>query len=371
MKPVKTLFVALVVLCLASICYGAPGTGPAKKKIFVVDGYHREYLWSQQIHEGFCAAMLKYGYFDDGKQTAEYTEKDYVETSTAIVKKMWFEAKRKSSKEEMSKSALAITKTIRDFKPDLIFVGDDEAADYIGSQFLDTKIPVVFWGINTTPVKYGLVDSEGRPGHNVTGIYQSSYYAESLELLAKIKPGIKTFAILTDDTPTGRIHAKTIQYLLKSGRIPLKLIEVVATNNSDEWRSKALELQTRVDAFFVAQYAGLKDKNGRPVTDEETAAWYITHITIPEAAGFRHRVVQGMLCAADDSAYNQGYEAVAVAHDILAKGANPATYPPRAPKRGPLMVNKQRAHMLGITLTKEMGIEEYIEEASSLKEALK
>jgi len=50
---------------------------------------------------------------------------------------------------------------------------------------------------------------------------------------------------------------------------------------------------------------------------------------------------------------------VLFAHDILAKSANPAT--PRAQKRRVLMAHQQRANGLGITLTKDMGIEEYIE----------
>ncbi len=365
---IRGILIVLIVFGLISAGDGASKNVSAKKKILVVDSYHREYLWSQYTNDGFCAAMLKFGYFDNKEQAAEYIKNDYIETSRVTVKRLWMDAKRKNKREEMAKTTIEVSKIAGDFNPDIIFLGDDEATDYIGNEFLDTKIPVVFWGINTTPVKYGLVDREAKPGHNVTGIYQTSYYAESLELLTKIKPGIKTFAILSDGTTTGRIHVKTIQYLVKSGRIPLKLVGVVSTSDSEEWKRKALELQTDVDAFFIAQYSGLKDKNDRPVTDEEMAAWYITHINIPEAAGFRHRVVQGMLCAADDSGYNQGYEAVAVAHDILAKGANPATYPPRAPKRGALMVNKQRAKMLGITLTEKMGIEEYIDEMVALGE---
>ena len=57
-----------------------------------------------------------------------------------------------------------------------------------------------------------------------------------------------------------------------------------------------------------------------------------------------------------------------IAHDILAKGMKPAEYPPRSVRREPFIVNKERARMLGITLTPEMGIEEYAEEASVLKE---
>ena len=42
--------------------------------------------------------------------------------------------------------------------------------------------------------------------------------------------------------------------------------------------------------------------------------------------------------------------------------------PARLARRGPLVVNRQRARMLGITLTPEMGFEKIIEEASVLKE---
>ncbi len=69
---------------------------------------------------------------------------------------------------------------------------------------------------------------------------------------------------------------------------------------------------------------------------------------------------------ADDSAYNQGFDAVVIAHDILANGANPATYPPR--RAPPLMVNKQRAEMVGIKIQNDLEIDKYREKASALKE---
>ena len=369
MKLWRVLFTLFIGFNLISVSYGASTKASGKKRLIVVDSYHREYLWSQYTHEGFCEAMLKLGYFDNKDQIAEYTKNDFVVSSRVVIKKLWMDSKRKNSKEEKAETTSKLTKIIQDFKPELIFLGEDNAADYIGNQYLDLEIPIVFWGVNNTPVKYGLVDSADKPGHNVTGVYQTTYYTESLAFLKKIVPSVKTFAVLSDNTTTGRIFTKSIKHLARKGLLPLKLIETVSTNSFEDWKKKAIELQNTVDAFFVAQYAGLKDKSGKSVADKETAAWYVTHIKIPEAAGFKHRVVDGMLCAADDSGYNQGHEAVVIAHDILDRGANPATYPPRAPKRGPLMVNKQRAKMLGITLTEEMGIEEYIEEASALQNA--
>jgi putative ABC transport system substrate-binding protein len=206
-----------------------------------------------------------------------------------------------------------------------------------------------------------------RPGHNVTGIYQPGYYRESLQLLKKVVPAVKTFAVLTDDTAAGRSHYKAIEYLAKQGALPLKLVETVITGDYETFKARALKLQSTVDAFFIAQYSSLRDKNGDYVSAYDVAKWYLANIKVPEAAEQGQFVRQGMLCGADDSGYNQGFEAVAVADDILSRGVNPATYATRAPKRGTLIANRQRAAMLGIVLTKDMGIEEYVEEAAAMK----
>ena len=135
--------------------------------------------------------------------------------------------------------------------------------------------------------------------------------------------------------------------------LPLELVEAVSTDDYELWKKNALELQKSVDAFFIAQYSSLRDKNGKYVPTEKVTEWYLNHIKIPEAAVQGQFVKQGMLCSADDSGYNQGFEAAVMAHDILANGVNPAHYSPRAPKRGPLMVNRQRLKCLGLNFRKK------------------
>ena len=58
----------------------------------MVSSYLKDYLWSQETNEGFCAAMLKFGYFDNKDQADKYTKNDYVETSRVIIKKLWMDA---------------------------------------------------------------------------------------------------------------------------------------------------------------------------------------------------------------------------------------------------------------------------------------
>jgi len=339
----------------------------SKFKIFVVSGYHLEYLWSQDTQKGVCAGLIEFGFLDNEEQAVEFTKKDFVESSSAVVKKTWMDTKRKNSTSEIATATRRVVDEISRFTPDLILLGDDNAANYIGNQFIDTDIPVVFWGINGLPLKYGLLDSLKHPGHNVTGVYQAGYLKECLEFLKKVVPGIKTFAILSDDSPTGRSKAKALENLCRTGQVSLKLVESVVTNSLSEWKSKALDLKDKVDAFFMLNHNSIKDHTGNPVDQLEIGAWYLRNIKIPECAHEKQFAIEGMLCVCDDSGYNQAYEAVKIAHRILKNGKNPSGIPVKTPQRGHFIVNRERAEMLGITVTAEMGVEEYIEKSLALR----
>jgi ABC-type uncharacterized transport system substrate-binding protein len=177
----------------------------------------------------------------------------------------------------------------------------------------------------------------------------------------------KTCAILSDESETGRSHVKAIESLAREGALPVELVETVSTGDFSTWKQKALELQERVDAFFVTLYASLKDEQGAHVSDEEVAKWYLTHIRIPETGRSERQVRQGLLCGVDETGYDHGFAVGEIVRDILTNGANPATYPPRFPERGPSMVNRQRAQILGITLVPGPGIDTLFDTAIVLQ----
>lgn len=362
------IYFLFILVCFSSQALGAAGKNTDVKKILVVDSYHRQYHWSQETHFGFCSAMLKLGFFDNQQQVARFTGDDVISTSRAEIKKVWMDTKRKSSTSEIKEASLAIYKMAHEFGPDIIFLGDDNAANFLGNHFLDSAIPVVFWGVNNSPLKYGLVDSIEKPGHNVTGVYQSGYYADSIKFLQTIVPEVKKIAVLSVHTPTGRSHYKAVEHLAHKGNLPFELIETVATTSYEEFQSKALELQGKADAFFLAHLTGFKDELGRFIPLDEVIHWYISNINIPEACVLGHYIEGGILCGATDAGFNQGYQAALIGNDILVNGADPATYSPVTPKRGPLTVNRKRAEMLGITLNDNMGIEEYYESTAVIKD---
>lgn len=340
---------------------------PAKTRILVVSSYHREYLWSQDTNRGFCAAMTELGYFDSQANATELTEKDQVETSRAIVRKVWMDTKRHPDTESIAAAVTRVRGIVDELEPSIIFLGDDNAANYIGNQYLDTDIPIVFWGINGLPVKYGLLDSLERPGHNVTGVYQAGYLAECLTFLEKITPDIATLAVLSDDSPTGRAKAKVLEALSDRNELPVKVVATVMTNSAKKWKSEAQRVAKLADAFFVLNHNTLRDESGKAVDPMAVGAWYLRNIKKPDCGHERQFAVEGILATADDSGFNQAYEAVKIGHQVLARGVAPGDIPVRAPERGPLILNRERARMLGIQVTEAMGAEEYVEKALALE----
>ena len=360
---VARLLVAAFAVCLAS----SVGAAAEKKRIFVVSSYHKEYLWSQSNQEGLSAAMRKYGYLDNERQIEAFARNDYVESSKAIVKRDWMNTKRRNDRSNIVEATRRILQAIQEFAPDLVMLGDDNAANYIGNQLLDTDVPVVFWGINGLPLKYGLVESMDSPGHNVTGVWQAGYHKESLELLKALVPNAETFAILTCDSTTSRAVTKQIQALARRKELPLRLVDTVMTNSFSEFKRETLALATRVDAFFVLNHDTFRDDNGKHVPLLEVVRWYLENIRIPEAAMGGTSVREGLLLAAKDSGYNQAYLAFEKAYDILEHGLNPGRIRTSTPPRGPLMVNRKRAQMLGISIRDKMDIiEEIVEGAVAL-----
>lgn len=335
-------------------------------RILIVSSYHREYLWSQDTNKGICAALEEFGYFEPG-DAETFWKNDIIEKPNVVVKKLWMDSKRKTSEPEIAEAVGRVMKEAEAFAPHIILLGDDNAANYVGNKFLDTDTPVVFWGINGLPVKYGLLETLDEPGHNVTGVYQAGYLKECVAFLKKVTPGIETMGVLSDDSPTGRAKAKALQFLGEKNEIPVRIEGVVVTNSADEWKSGALELAKKVDSMFVLNHNTLKDGAGKSVDPLELGAWYLRHVKKPDCAQERQFAEEGLLATADDSGFNQGYEAMKIAHDILSKGTDPATIPVRAPERGPLILNRERAKSLGIAITDEMGAEEFVDHSLALQ----
>ncbi|MBF0613885.1 MAG: hypothetical protein HQL92_01860 [Magnetococcales bacterium] len=365
----RSLFMCAVVF--VALCGAVPWQevfAGSKKRILIVSSYHREYLWSQETQRGVSDGFINFGYLENSDQVERLTRTNWVESEQVVIQKLWMDTKRKNSTSEIARSAAAILEQAKAFKPDLLLLGDDNAANYIGTQFLDTVTPVVFWGVNIWPLKYGLLDSVERPGHNVTGVYQPGYMREGLEFLVQLLPEIKTLGILADESETSLSKIKEVHRLEKAGKLPVRIVGTVVTNHESAWKKGALELAQKADAIFLTNHNTIKDNSGNPVDQLALGAWYLRHVRKPDIGDEKQFVQEGVLTTADDSGYNQGFEAVRLADQILRHGADPALLPPVAPPRGRLILNRERARLLGIeAILGNPRIEEIIDHSDALK----
>ena len=147
-----------------------------------------------------------------------------MESSRAVIRKWWMDTKRHNTLAEIKVTVAKIMRELDAFAPDIVLLGDDNATNYVGNQYIDGGTPVVFWGVNGNPLKYGLIDSIEHPGHNVTGVYQAGYLKEGVSWLTQLLPDVKTIAVLSDDSETGRAKAKGLQRLAREGELPVTLV---------------------------------------------------------------------------------------------------------------------------------------------------
>lgn len=339
----------------------------ARHRIMIVSSYSRDYLWSRSTQRGVNAAMLKLGYLDTEAQGQALIQSDQVESKRAVVRKLWMDTKRKNSRGELAVTTRRVMDEITRFNPDLLLLGDDNAANYIGNQVLGSNTPAVFWGVNGLPLKYGLIENLDAPGRNITGVWQSGYHKESLELLRRLVPKARTFSILACDSETSRPNVKIIEQLARRDVLPLKLQSTIVTNSLADFKRRALAESRQVDAFFVLNHDTLRDEQGRHVELLDVGRWYLQNIRIPEASHEDQFVYEGMLLTANDSGYNQGFMAFEMADLILQKRGTPARMAVRTPDRGPYLVNRIRADQLGISLNESMYmIDEVVTQSAAL-----
>ncbi|MCC6759207.1 MAG: hypothetical protein IT395_06250 [Candidatus Omnitrophica bacterium] len=338
-----------------------------RTRIFIVDSYNPEYLWSQDTAAGVGKALVDFQFLDNTRQVDELNTRFSVEGSKSVIKKAWMNTKQKSSKIEIGDTTARIVNEIKIFNPDIIFLGDDNAANYIGNHFIDREIPVVFWGINGIPLKYGLVDSIEHPGHNVSGIYQVGYTKECLEYLVQLVPDVKTVAVLSEDSETSRAKVKSLQAQAASGGLSVKIIDVGITNSFSKWKEFAQRFAQQADALVVFNHNTLKDDKGLPVDQMAAGAWYLNNIKKPECSDAKQFALEGILLVVDDSGFKQGYEAVHYADKILRSNKPPSELAVKAPERGAVIANRRRAAQLGISLDTANFVEEIVDESIALE----
>jgi ABC-type uncharacterized transport system substrate-binding protein len=189
-----------------------------------------------------------------------------------------------------------------------------------------TTIPIVFT-VGDDPVRRGLVASLARPGGNLTGItfLAIDLSAKRLELLRELAPGTARLAVLINPAEAA-VAETTLQDVETAARGFGLQVQVFRADTPDEINAAFESMgRERLDALFVGATAFFV---GRHIQLAQLAAFH----RIPAVYPLRHFAEGGGL----------------ISYGI--KGAKPAELPVVQASKFELVINRQTAKMLGLTL---------------------
>ena len=208
-------------------------------------------------------------------------------------------------------------------------------------------IPVVFVVV-TDPVGAGFVQSQARPGANITGFstFEPEIGGKWLELLKGIAPEIRRVAGILDPQFPGFARVwNAVEAAAARSRIELTALPLrVAGDN----------IESAVGQFANGSAAGLI---ALPTAVNNTARTRLIALSakhrLPAVYPFRHYAVEGGLMAYGFQPVDLWRRSASYVDRIL-KGEMPADLPVQSPTTYELVINRRTAKNIGLSVPKAM-----------------
>jgi len=235
-------------------------------------------------------------------------------------------------------NALLMSTSIVELEPDLI-LGIATPTSQSLANATDT-IPIVITAV-TSPYRAGLVDSDERPGRNVTGTTDMTPVARQFELIMRLLPDAQRVGILYNAGEINSVIQADIaeEAALALGLVPERMTAPVAADVMQAAESVA----GRVDVIYVPTCNLMAAGIVSIVRAAEDAG-------IPVISGEEGMVENGALATEGINYYELGRQTAVMAAQILRGEASPETMPIQSQAEYSLTVNMTTANILGITI---------------------
>ncbi len=302
--------------------YKFRGNGPVK--IFYLNSFHSE---------GFPLAQ------ENIKAFKQFFKDEGISIE---VKQFDIDVIRKPSEEDKENAAKNAEKIIDEYKPDLIYATDDAAQELVAVDYINTKTPIVFSGVNEDPEKYGYDKAK-----NVTGVLERVHFKDTVNFLKEIHPGVRRIGVVGSDYYLWNI---VIERLKKAAsEFPdINFVGWDLFHNYTDYQNKILNYQNKADALIILGLAGMKDKEGNDIPDSVFQKWTVENNSVPDITFWNFNVAGGNLLSVDVSPEEQGKAAANLAKKILIDGEKPSSFKFKATSDGVKNINLKRAKQLGI-----------------------
>jgi ABC-type uncharacterized transport system substrate-binding protein len=306
-SPLRPVLALLAVLPLA-----------AAERVLVVHSYHEGYGWTDTIQKGIDEVLKPAG---------------------VEVKVVMMDAKRKTEAAERTKAGEAAKQVVAEWKPAVVITSDDAAQTFFAKDYAGkADAPqFVFCGVNAEAAKYGY------PAANVTGLLERPHVTQCLEFVAKIVPGAKQVAFVSDP---GEVTDAVIPYF-KGQPQPVPVVAYDVAQTFDEWKALIAKHQDK-DAILIQNYQSLKQGDGK-ADPKAVMAWTVANTKKPLVGIYDFAVRDGCVFGIAESALEHGQEAAHRAVAIL-KGKKAGELPISTAKQGLVMFNLTSAKALTVEI---------------------
>ncbi len=230
-------------------------------------------------------------------------------------------------------------------KPDALVLWGTVAA--IAAKKLTSSVPVVFLSVGA-PVEIGLVRSLANPGGNMTGVTfeaASETYAKRLQILKEISPRLSRVAILQAVGDANVAFAMT-SLERAAPALGIKLLPIGVRSIEEINVAFGSIKKNGAEALLVVSGA-LTFRFGSQI-----AALAASH-RLPSIHGFRETVEAGGLISLGPDYLEMARRGAALTSMIL-KGRKPENIPVEQPTRYEMLINRNTAKVLGLTLPQDL-----------------
>jgi ABC-type uncharacterized transport system substrate-binding protein len=155
-----------------------------------------------------------------------------------------------------------------EFKPHLIIIFDDEAADTLTSRLNDLRIPIVLSGINKSKDLVSWWIPEGNPKRYFTGTWERYPFAQSLRMLNRINPKILKIALLTGSNESAKVITNQLETFFKENGgqySDIRYEKTFMSSNWSDWREAIKNYKGSDRAFWIVSPWNINDENGKEI----------------------------------------------------------------------------------------------------------
>jgi len=315
-------YLCILVLLTAWIVLAATTAAGDRPRLLVVHSYHQDQEHVVEMTRGITEALagadceIRFFHMDTKRQTSTQWKRD---------------------------AGARARQLVDEYQPQVVITMDDNAQEYFARDYARATPPpsFVFAGVNADPQQYGF------PTAHITGVLERPNVSESLRLLQKIKPEVKTVLMLADKSETtdafvSYCQTLTLPVAVKAYEQPLTFDALLAT---------LARYHSQVDAIglYVVRAIARSATDPTKVPEREILAAINDRFPLPTVGFFDTAAEAGALCGISVSMREQGFAAGKIARALL-DGGKPSDFAVKPTDKGRIQLNLRTAAQLGIRL---------------------